>query len=204
MKKPGGKYVQIWDHRRQLCIQDTRCLESNPSASCWVEPLLHRPCWATISATLQQLRVKLQIFLAVEGWCLPGNILWGNCLCMTLFFGIAALLFELLGVKWYQNSSNKQCSWQPTLSICLELAHPLGNRTWNKDHSHNQKIPDIESTRPCVLYLTEKKHMQRSWQLYETKLFHSEGQACMAQLHGSQLYSHKHKAHPASIKMKRR
>lgn len=61
-----------------------------------------------------------------------------------------------------------------------------------------------ESTRPCVLYLVEKKPVQRSWQLYETKLFHSEGQACMAQLHGSQLYSHKHKARPASIKTKRR
>ena len=28
----------------QLCIQETRCLESNPSVSCWGEPLLHRPC----------------------------------------------------------------------------------------------------------------------------------------------------------------
>lgn len=88
------------------------------------------------------------------------NILWGNGSCMTLFSGIAVWAFRR------ESSESSDIKTPPTNSVPgsqhwaspLELAHPLGNRTCHKDHSHNE-ITRYESTRPCVLYLSEKKHI---------------------------------------------
>lgn len=181
--------------------------------SCWGEPLLHRPCcFATTkgrekSGFLQHVQLRVKTLLDFCCWRLvsASNVLWGNGFCMTFLFlwhfGIAVWAFRRQVISKLP---------QQTVFLAANTEHLSGAGTsprqqdleqGSQPQSNNTRY---ESTRPCVLYLVEKKPVQRSWQLYETKLFHSEGQACMAQLHGSQLYSHKHKARPASIKTKRR